>query len=79
MCYHRPIEICIERGWTRFEAGAQGEHKISRGLMPSATYSLHWIAHKALHGAVEQATELERERAVHEMEYLSSHGPFHRG
>ncbi len=79
MCYHRPIELCIDRGWVRFEAGAQGEHKISRGLMPAATYSVHWIAHKGLHNAVEQATEMERKQSIRAMEILSERGPFHRG
>lgn len=79
MCFHRPIELCIDNGWVRFEAGAQGEHKISRGLVPSATYSLHWAAHKGLHEAIREATEVEKERAMFDMEILAKHAPFRRG
>ena len=39
LCYYRNIELCLENGWTRFEAGAQGQHKIARGLMPSPILS----------------------------------------
>jgi predicted N-acyltransferase len=42
-CYYRAIDYCIEHGLQRFEAGAQGEHKISRGFMPTATSSAHLI------------------------------------
>jgi predicted N-acyltransferase len=43
-CYYRPIEWCIASGIARFEGGAQGEHKMARGLMPQRTQSAHWIA-----------------------------------
>jgi predicted N-acyltransferase len=42
-CYHQGIEFCIERGISRFEPGTQGEHKVSRGFVPSRTLSQHWI------------------------------------
>lgn len=42
-CYMQAIEYCIARGIQRFEGGAQGEHKLSRGMLPVRTYSAHWI------------------------------------
>lgn len=44
-CYYQGIEFCIEQKLRRFEPGAQGEHKISRGFLPTRTWSAHWIAH----------------------------------
>ena len=43
-CYYQPLQWCIENGFRRFEGGAQGEHKMARGLMPARTQSAHWIA-----------------------------------
>jgi predicted N-acyltransferase len=43
-CYYQPLEWCVARGMARFEGGAQGEHKMARGLMPQRTQSAHWIA-----------------------------------
>ena len=43
-CYYRPLEWCIAQGFARFEGGAQGEHKMARGLMPVDAPSAHWIA-----------------------------------
>src|SRR5262249_57344201 len=43
LCYYRLIERAIERRCTRFEAGAQGEHKLKRGLVPSFTHTAHWL------------------------------------
>ena len=43
-CYYRPLQWCIEHRFRRFEGGAQGEHKMARGLMPARTQSAHWIA-----------------------------------
>lgn len=44
-CYYQGIEYCIRHGLSGFEPGAQGEHKISRGFLPTQTWSAHWIAH----------------------------------
>lgn len=43
-CYYQGLDHCIAQGLTRFEPGAQGEHKISRGFLPTRTWSAHWIA-----------------------------------
>ena len=43
-CYYQPLAWCIAHRFRRFEGGAQGEHKMARGLMPSRTQSAHWIA-----------------------------------
>jgi predicted N-acyltransferase len=42
-CYYQGLDYCIEHGLKRFDSGAQGEHKISRGFEPVTTYSAHWI------------------------------------
>ena len=52
--YYAPIEWAIARGLTRFEGGAQGEHKMARGFLPVATRSFHWLAHPAFNDAVAQ-------------------------
>ena len=54
LCYYQAIEYCIGQGLRRFEGGAQGEHKLSRGLMPVRTQSAHWLAEPAFADAVER-------------------------
>ena len=78
LCYHRPIELCIAKHWTRFEAGAQGYHKLQRGLLPEPTYSVHWIAHRGLHQAVEQAVIQQNQEQFNVIEQLANRGPFQR-
>ncbi|SHM50892.1 GNAT family N-acetyltransferase [Rhizobacter sp. OV335] len=51
-CYYRPLAWCIEHGFRRFEGGAQGEHKMARGLLPVQTWSAHWLAHPQFAEAV---------------------------
>ena len=60
LCYYRLIEYAIEQGVQRFEAGAQGAHKIQRGFLPNLTYSAHWIAHPAFHQAIGEFIEEEK-------------------
>lgn len=77
-CYYQGLEYCIEQGLQRFEPGAQGEHKIARGFLPTATWSAHWIAHPEFRRAIEQfcrAEEIEMERQMVALQQLS---PFRR-
>ena len=61
LCYYQAIDYAIAHKLSRVEAGAQGEHKIARGYMPTTTYSAHYIADPALRRGV--ADYLVRERA----------------
>ena len=51
-CYYQGIEFCIERGLKKFDAGAQGEHKVQRGFKPVNTWSNHWIQHPEFRQAI---------------------------
>jgi predicted N-acyltransferase len=75
-CYYRAIEYCIEQGLERFEAGAQGEHKLSRGFLPTPTYSAHWLRHPQFSRAVADYLAREREGMAHYAEELDAHSPF---
>jgi len=59
-CYYQGIEHCIEHGIARFEPGAQGEHKITRGFEPTLTRSAHWIFHDGFRDAVARFLDEER-------------------
>ena len=61
LCYYQAIDYAIAHQLSRVEAGAQGEHKIARGYLPTTTYSAHYIADPALRRAI--ADYLARERA----------------
>ena len=75
LCYHQPIELCIKKGWKKFEAGAQGQHKLKRGLLPSFTYSVHQLHHPGLHDAVEHAMIQENKLVQREVRAQSEHSP----
>jgi predicted N-acyltransferase len=76
LCYYRLIERAIERGYTRFEAGAQGEHKLKRGLVPSYTHSAHWIRHKELGQAIAAYVRTEADAVAEEVRLYAEHSPF---
>ena len=80
LCYYQAIEQAIARGLKRVEAGAQGEHKIARGYLPSPVYSAHWIADPALRAPVARYLEQEREQVRSEMAALEAeYSPFREG
>jgi len=79
LCYYQAIDAAIEMGLSRVEAGAQGEHKLARGYMPTVTHSLHWIADAGFRRAVAEYLEAEREAVGREIEVLTSYGPFRSG
>lgn len=77
-CYYAPIQWCIEHGYTVFEGGAQGEHKVARGLQPVATTSAHWLAHPAFARAVDDYLLRESAALQARGELLREHLPFRR-
>jgi predicted N-acyltransferase len=79
MCYYRAIDFAIERGLKWVEAGAQGEHKIQRGYLPTETYSAHWIADPGFREAVARFLDRERREVTAEIELLGDFGPFRKG
>jgi uncharacterized protein len=54
-CYYQMIEFAIEQGLSVFEGGAQGAHKVARGLDPAPTLSAHWIADPVMRRAIAAA------------------------
>ncbi len=79
LCYYRLIERAIDGGMARFEAGAQGIHKLRRGLMPSPIHSVHWVRDPLLGRAVSELLPREAFAVQREMTELAHHGPFRRG
>ena len=80
LCYYQAIEHAIRLGLPRVEAGAQGQHKIARGYLPTAVYSAHWIADPALRKPVARFLEQERAAVEQEMEWLEEeYSPFKQG
>lgn len=75
-CYYTPLDFCIREGIARFEAGAQGEHKLSRGFLPAPTYSCHWIANREFRDAIARFVTDEANHVDAYMEELAEHSPF---
>lgn len=78
LCYYRLIERAIERKMTHFEAGAQGFHKLKRGLMPTEIHSAHWIRDPRLAGVIREYLPSEAMEVKREIELLEARAPFHR-
>lgn len=76
LCYYQAIELAIELGLARVEAGAQGQHKLARGYAPTPTYSAHWIAHQGLREAIARYLREETPAMIEEIEALDAHTPF---
>ena len=72
LCYYQAIEFAIARGLSRVEAGAQGEHKIARGYLPSPVYSAHFIADPALREPVARYLDGERPAVAAEIEAITA-------
>jgi predicted N-acyltransferase len=75
-CYYRPLEYCIEQQMGYCEAGAQGEHKLSRGFLPVTTHSAHWIADPRFHRLIADFLEREQRVLTDYRELLHEHSPF---
>jgi predicted N-acyltransferase len=79
LCYYQAIDAAIARGLSRVEAGAQGEHKLSRGYRPVPTFSAHYIPNKSFRRAVADFVEHEAAALEQDREWLGERGPFKKG
>lgn len=76
LCYYQAIEFAIAQGLARVEAGAQGQHKIQRGYLPSRTFSAHWVSLPGLRDAIAQFLDAERPAIEDEMHMLGDQSPY---
>ncbi|KND60642.1 hypothetical protein BVER_05461c [Candidatus Burkholderia verschuerenii] len=75
-CYMQGIAYCIAHKLARFEGGAQGVHKMSRGMLPTPTWSAHWIADQRFAHAISEFLDAETEAMDQHIEELEAHTPF---
>jgi predicted N-acyltransferase len=75
LCYYQAMDYAIGHG-LRVEAGAQGEHKLARGYLPTPVYSLHYLTDPGFEKAVARYLDEERRAVDEEIEVLTSYGPF---
>jgi predicted N-acyltransferase len=78
LCYYQLIERAIARGHARFEAGAQGEHKLKRGLDPAFTHSAHWIRDPDFARAVDRFVDNEARLMREEVTQYQQLSPYRR-
>jgi predicted N-acyltransferase len=79
LCYYQAIDAAIERGLARVEAGAQGEHKLARGYLPTATFSAHYIPDPNFRRAVADYLEQERRMIASNIAVLAEESPYKKG
>jgi predicted N-acyltransferase len=75
-CYYQGLEHCIEHGLQRFEPGAQGEHKVARGFLPTPTWSAHWIADPRFRRPIGAFLEHEIDAVEDYIAEMNTHSPY---
>ena len=75
-CYYQMIELAIEQGLAVFEGGAQGTHKVARGLDPVPTQSAHWIADAGMRGAIAAALARQDRQVGRALDELAERSAF---
>ena len=78
-CYHEPLDWCVRERFLRFEGGAQGEHKMARGLLPVTTTSAHWLRHPGFADAVARFLAQESAGVEAYVGELRERNPFRHG
>ena len=76
LCYYQAIEYAIKNNFQKIEAGAQGEHKISRGYLPTLTYSNHWFSNESLQKPISNFLAEEQTKIKETLNYLRTYSPF---
>jgi predicted N-acyltransferase len=75
-CYYQGIEYCLRHGLDAFEPGAQGEHKVARGFLPTMTRSFHYIRDRRFRAAIAEALQREAEGLRGYRDELLEHSPY---
>ncbi len=76
LCLYRGIDYCIRHGLRRFEPGAQGEHKLSRGFVPADTWSAFWVRDARMRAAIGDFLEREQRLVSAYQDEMAEHAPF---
>ena len=76
LCYYQAIDYAIANNIKYVEAGAQGEHKLSRGYLPQKTWSAHWIKEKDFSSAINKFLNEESKMTSSHKENLEALGPY---
>ena len=76
LCYYQAIDYALKNRIKKVEAGAQGEHKISRGYLPSFVYSLHWFSNKSFASAISEYLDKEEKVINQEYDILMKTSPY---
>lgn len=75
-CYYQGIEYCIANQLSHFDAGAQGQHKVSRGFTPITTFSAHWLADPKFNDAIGHFVSQETPGVAEYAANVASHSPY---
>ncbi|MCG6942576.1 MAG: GNAT family N-acetyltransferase [Thiohalocapsa sp.] len=75
-CYYQGLEHCIAQGLERFEPGAQGEHKVARGFLPTRTWSAHWISDARFRRPISTFLTQEIEAVEDYIAEMNTHSPY---
>jgi predicted N-acyltransferase len=75
-CYYQPLAWCLHEGFSRFEGGAQGEHKMARGLLPVRTFSAHRLRDGRFANAVAAFLQAEGAGVAQYVDELRERNPF---
>lgn len=78
LCFYQGIAYCLEHGLRRFEPGAGGEHKVSRGFSPTIVHSAHWIADAHMRGLLARHLAQQGEALAEYRQQAAAHLPFRR-
>ncbi|GMV30908.1 MAG: hypothetical protein AMXMBFR59_30330 [Rhodanobacteraceae bacterium] len=75
-CYYQGIDYCLREGLSRFEPGAQGQHKIARGFLPRRTRSFHYVARPEFRAAIRRSLQAERIDVERHGAWLCDQSPY---
>ena len=76
LCYYQGIDYAIKHKLQVFEPGAQGEHKVSRGFVPTQTQSLHFIQDSGFKKPIDDFCNLEKSHIKAYMQDVNQHNPY---